>query len=355
MNETAESMAPEFLRAQKVNRSAYAETTARPTAIYLGTCEEHQRPVRYDTTQEGRWGHEERSMIPCPVTGHMIKGERLVAVTTTLDCDGSCRSARKASCSCGCGGVNHGNTWTAGKLLSNAEVVASELVKYRAEIRNVEQKREQRREQAARRERVTFDAWAADHQDVIQALAAYRHSEDSSTFLHDLAVQVSDGWNGKPKPLSENQEFAALRTIADISLREKAEEQRKAAARPAPEGRSEISGQIVKISVRDGYAGRIEYKATVRCDGFAVWVTLPRAVESWVTANRRKELWDGWKPSHGTDYQGASDRWTSILRGFQISFTADVSRSERDESFGFAKRPIKVSFASPETDREAGS
>lgn len=340
----------EFLRETRVSRSAYAVQTARDTAIYLGTCEEHQRPVRFDATADS--AAVRFRQIPCPETGHLIRAERLVAVTTNLECDGACRSARRAACSCGCGGVNHGNTWTAGYQISNTRVFASELEKYRAEIRKVREKRDQQRQQAERRERVQFDAWAADHQEVIAALAPYRHSEENG-FLRDLATQVTDGWNGKPKPLTEGQERAALRVISETARRAQQQAELQAAARPCPVGKVQISGQIVKITSREGYMpGTAELKATVACDGYKIWVSLPRALENWASENRHKELWQDWRPTSGPDYDGATARWTRALRGMQISFTAQVERSDRDESFGFAKRPTRVSFEVPQPEPE---
>ena len=331
------------LGSRHVNRSAYAYDTAIPSTIYLGICAEHNRPVRHDARGGGKF-----EQIPCPVTGHMIRGERLVAVVTNLDCDGACRSARKSNCACGCGGVNHGNTWTAGALVSQRETVESEIDKSRAEIAKVGDRRQQRREATVLRERSTFDRWAADHQDVIQALAPWRDKRDENDFLHSMAIQVIGGWNGKPKPLTENQEAAVLRIIADIARRAQVEAERKAAAKPAPQGKAQVAGEIVKITCREGYmSGSAETKATVQCDGYAVWVTLPRPVEQWAVAHRSRQIW-GNRVNYGRpDYEGAGYRWTAALKGTRVSFTADLTRSDKDASFAFAKRPSKVTFTPP--------
>src|SRR6266566_1229014 len=120
---------PVFLGSQKVRRSAHAEKTATALAIYLGVCARDNRPVRCEFPLD----MGPSANIPCPQCGQPVSGERLHAVTTTLTCDGSCRSARRPWCECGCGGINHGNVWTAGALIYQREVVESALANYRAE------------------------------------------------------------------------------------------------------------------------------------------------------------------------------------------------------------------------------
>src|SRR5262249_29239498 len=140
----------EFLGAQRVNRSAHAIKTAEQTTIYLGVCERDNRPVRF----EFPYDMGPTAMIPCFAGCTLpVKCERLHAVTTHLDCDGSCRGARSPLCSCGCGGINHGRTWGQGALLDQREVVESELARYRAEQVKITERREAKREAAARAER----------------------------------------------------------------------------------------------------------------------------------------------------------------------------------------------------------
>jgi hypothetical protein len=356
----------EFLGARKIQRSAYAEDTATPTTIYLGVCQRDNRPVRFE------WPLDmgKTADLPCPDCTLPVTAERLVAVTITVTCDGSCRSAHRSECICGCGGMNHGLVWMAalarqfgaepgsvstyGAVVDEREVLESELAKWRDKQARVEAKREARREAETRRQRATFERWAADHQDVIRALAPYRHNESTPAFLADLAVPVTDGWNGKPKPLTEAQEAAALRVVADVGRRTRLEAERKAAARPAPEGKGvPISGEIVKVSAREGYAGGIDYRAIVKCDGYAVQVTVPRAVVDWAWNARSEVIHSGWRPSYRTDYYGIGERWTTALRGVKVQFQAEIKRSDRDESFGFAKRPTKVQFQAPESERQA--
>ncbi len=223
----------EFLGSQKVRRSAYADKTATALTIYLGTCERDNRPVRFEYPLDMGPAAE----IPCPECTLPVTGERLHAVTTTLTCDGSCRSARRPWCECGCGGINHGNIWTAGALLDQREVVESALARYRAEQVRIAARRATKRDAEAKRQRSAFDRWAADHQDVITALDPwYEHRTDEAWhsqqggwghhILVEFAIQTHGGWNGTPKPLTDPQIELARRIF-----REQAESRRVQAER----------------------------------------------------------------------------------------------------------------------------
>jgi hypothetical protein len=215
------------LGCQKINRSAYAVKTARATTIYLGVCERDNRPVRF----EFPYDMGPTAMIPCFAGCTLpVKCERLHAVKTHLECDGSCRSARGPACECGCGGVNHGNAWTEGALLDKREVVESALAKYRAEQVKITERREAKREAAERSARNAFDRWAADHRDIVTALDPwYEHKTDDawqprhwgSHILVDFAIQTHGGWNGKPKPLTDPQIGLANRILGEIADRAK--------------------------------------------------------------------------------------------------------------------------------------
>ena len=128
----------EYLGSQKVQRSAYAEKTARATTIYLGTCKRDNRPVRFEFPANLGPAAD----VPCFICTLPVRCERLHAVTTTLTCDGSCRSAHGPACECGCGGINHGRTWGQGALLDQCEVVESAIAKYRAEQVKIKERRE---------------------------------------------------------------------------------------------------------------------------------------------------------------------------------------------------------------------
>ncbi len=282
---------PTVVDVRRLNRSAEAVTRAQPLTSYHGICAEHDRPVRYDADQDCG----PKAKIPCPETDHLIDGDRLVAVKTNVTCEGSCQAAVSDKCSCGCGGANHGLMWMwqmavqlgadprgildGAPLGTRREVLETELEKWRARQRQVQARKpeqaERRREAIVRRARVTFEAWAEQHKDTIAALAPFRH-DSGDNFLQSLAIQVTDGWNGKPKPLSEAQEAAVFRAIEDIGRRQRQQAERQAARRPAPEGKARISGRVVKVTYRrrdrngDEFRFGPEHRMVVSCDGYAV-------------------------------------------------------------------------------------
>lgn len=95
----------------------------------------------------------------------------------------------------------------------------------------------------------------------------------------------------------------------DAEAHRRAEVERRPDPTPCPTGRVEVTGEIVGLSWRDtGYGSAL--KATIIDDrGFRVWVTVPRA--------------------NSDDAE----------RGHRVTFTATLTRSDDDETFGFGKRP----------------
>lgn len=335
-----------------LRRSAYAHDTGRGLDIYLGVCEAHGRPVRHEGTPEGPAGMG-HYWITCPVGGERIKAERLVAVTSHVVCDGSCMGAIGPNCDCGCGGMNHGKSWGTS---ATREQYESAMAKYQARQERVRVQREKRHEAAERKARRSFDDWKAENAELVAGLEAHKPDELGNTpeggnyFLTDMARIV----HIHGKRLTEGQASAAERVLAEHAARqvaraanEAARREREASAKPVPEGKVKISGEIVKIKCSEGYmADSVRTQAIVAADGYAVMITLPRVVDDYAMDKRRAQLWEGYeRPSYsGTDYEGASIRWTNALRGVKITFTATVERSRKDPSFGFGKRPTKVSF-----------
>ena len=356
-----------YLGSQQVNRSAYAVTTETPGTIYLGHCERDDRPVRFDlATDLGPVAD-----ILCPECTLTVQGERLHAVKTHLECDGACRAARRAGCDCGCGGVNHGNMWTAGALLSSRQVVESALVKFRTEraqrAERTEAKRAARREAAASRERAVFEKWAEDHAEVVKVLEAHKPDElgypraGSNGFLADLARQVHREHNRKP--LTDNQLAAAQRVLAQLGeqkAREAKWAEEKANTPPAPSGKAiPVAGEIVKVKARDGYLrDSVQLQVVVKtAAGYAVQVTLPASVQDWARNHRSDQIYprDAWRPRYRDtpDYEGISERWTSALKGSRLAFTAgELNPWQKDPTLGFAKRPTKVQFTPAEQDQD---
>jgi hypothetical protein len=176
-----------------IQRSAHGVMAATPTTAYLGVCDLHQLPVKeiFDGEQ-----HTQFSMITCfhdPDGEHQIKGERLIGVETTLDCDGSCRSARRPKCACGCGGINHGDHWTRQYKLDYAEMYESEVLAYRAEMRKLEDKREVRRMAKEARKREEFEVWAVDHAPLINWLRGLLAMGERNNFVKAMAEKTLAG------------------------------------------------------------------------------------------------------------------------------------------------------------------
>lgn len=196
----------ERIREQRVLRSATAVTDATQTTIYLATCDVHQVPVR--ESKLGLYPHlaPKHSRVLCFIGGqaeeHEVLGEKLIAVETTLDCDGQCRSARGRSCSCGCGGTNHGDHWTRQYMLDHREMFESEVAKYRYELQQIAAKRVQRKQDK-------FETWMTQHADAVEFFM--NEANIRSSFLRSMKEQLS-----QLKPLSEGQ----LRVVLQIRQEE---------------------------------------------------------------------------------------------------------------------------------------
>jgi len=248
---------PVFLGSQQVCRSAHAEKTARALTIYLGICERDNRPVRFEYPADMGPSAD----IPCPECTLPVTGERLHAVTTTLTCDGSCRSARRPWCECGCGGINHGNLWTAGALIGQRQVVESALAAYRAGQARIAAQRQARRDADARRQRAEFDRWASGHQDLIAALDAwFEHRADDAwqarqgrwgqRILADFAVQTH---GAAPRPLTGPQADLARRILAEHAEHRAAQAGRaRWDAGRAARGAGDQSALVPGVYRRDG-------------------------------------------------------------------------------------------------------
>jgi hypothetical protein len=327
----------EFLDASRISRSAHAVRYAQQTSFYMAVCETHQRPIRVELAGEVA----QFAFIDCPVGGEPIKAERLVAKITRLECEGACMGATTKSCDCGCGGYNHGRAW--GTELANTQVFESALTKFRVQRARVERKRQERAEAAERKAAKVWAEFAREHANVVAYLSRLDRAELGG-FLFDMTGKVL-----RQEVLSENMWRAVERIMGQEMVKRQREAERAAAAKPVPTGKDiKVTGRIVKVKCQEGYLrDSVEIKATVAGDGWAVWVTLPRAVETWARDTRRDVIIPRDMPRYrsGPDFEGASQRWTEALRDLEISFTAEIGPSERDASFGFAKRPKQVTWS----------
>lgn len=141
-------------------------------------------------------------------------------------------------------------------------------------------------------------------------------------FLGAMAEAVTE-WGH----LSEKQEAAVRKIMDDRKEREAsraaARDAEHAAAAPCPSGRTEITGTIISTDLRENAFGS-QWKMLVRDDsGFKIWGSVPSKLFELCAEN---DVWP-----RGDD-----------LRGKRITFTAAVEVSDRDEKFGFFKRPTKT-------------
>lgn len=98
----------------------------------------------------------------------------------------------------------------------------------------------------------------------------------------------------------------------------------KAKALDCPEGRTVVTGTVVKTEVRDTDYGT-QYKMVVKDDrGFAVWSSIPAALLL---------------VEDGENQRG-------LVKGDRITFTATLQPSDKDSKFGFGSRPSKASVVS---------
>lgn len=100
------------------------DTYIASTNLYLGSCATCDRPYRVDL---GEKATSQQQCVMCPGgCSHTIIVDRLAAVTTTESCDSRCMGATGPSCSCACGGANHGAGWgTTATRLELESAVAS--------------------------------------------------------------------------------------------------------------------------------------------------------------------------------------------------------------------------------------
>jgi hypothetical protein len=126
--------------------------------------------------------------------------------------------------------------------------------------------------------------------------------------------------------ISEKQE-AFLRTLLKrIDTRDEREAKRaaeRAAAADCPEGRVEISGEVVSVKWHEnGWGGAA--KMTVKSDeGYLVWMSKPYI--------------------DGADAE-------QIERGSRVTVRATVKRSDDDPKFGFGKRPHLIDHTPAPSD-----
>jgi hypothetical protein len=129
---------------------------------------------------------------------------------------------------------------------------------------------------------------------------------------------------------------AIMRDMVRTEAREEQRAVEQEQLMPVVEGRGQIEGQIISVKWQDNdFGGRVVM--TVKDDrGFLVWGTVPRPLVD----DLDRLSYD--PKAHG--YETPAATYAEFVRKneVRVRFTATVEKSDRDESFGFFKRPTKT-------------
>lgn len=281
-----------------------ANTTA--TARFVGRCEPCARPFAIDDPSGG----SDNRKVVCPECSAIVFLSRIYGVTTEMVCNSSCRDAIGERCDCACGGANH-----AGSYLETAPMLSEAIERYRANLArrkdSATKAAKTRAQNKAAAKRAAAETWQAEHPAVWAWIAANRVE---NYFAMSLAGQIES-----KGALTVGQIGAVERAIqreVEDAEREARQAEEAANAIPAPTGTQTIEGELVAVRVQPSrFSYGSEVKMLVKALGgdgnplgWSVWCTKPSSLSDARTGDR-------------------------------LRFVAELSRSERDESFAFGKRP----------------
>lgn len=285
--------------------------SAKPANAWIGACAPCGRGIRSAA------GHGDRCTVTCPACGGDVTAERIYGTVTAETCDPRCMGATGPSCSCACGGENHGGAWQ-----QEGEALASAIAAYSARAAKAALAAQRRADSA----RSAFGRWAEPHRDLIAAIIEHEYASD---FLGDLASRLRDR-----RELTPNQLTAAARAVQSAAgrLARQAEQDAQraefaASGKTVPAGRITFTGEI--LSARYEESGFSRSGGAVKClivtgDGYRVWGTLP----SGIFHEARNEA-----PA------AKRDEYRNFLYGRQVEITATVSPKPGEAGFGFFSRP----------------
>jgi hypothetical protein len=312
--------------------------SAKQLSVFIGRCEPCNRPVRV-TTDLFTGDHYS---APCPDCHKFRDLQRLYGTVSKMECHGACMGAYGKTCDCACGGINHGDIWS-----QPGEMLADALRFYREDrarrVEAAERAAATRARQKAERQHAAWNAWAADHGDLIRELAgtnwlAHQYPND---FLADMAGMVR-----REEILTEPQ---VLRTVAILDRRREVAEQIAAenAEREAQPvvaltevptvKRTVVTGEIKAAWIYEGEHDTV-WKVKIDCGTYQVRGTLP--------ANLVTEALGG------GSYNG--NEWRNlwrVLKGRRITLSAQLMPDGKDVGQGYFKRPTKASFAVTEASQ----
>lgn len=148
--------------------------------------------------------------------------------------------------------------------------------------------------------------------------------EPEAPELHPAIADIAERF-GRFGKLSEKQAAFVCRLDAEARERERqalvdAELRAKGELQAVPNGKQQVVGTVVKAYTKEtAYGSR--FVMVVQDDrGFRLWGTVPTSISTVELAQGQRSL-------------GSGDR---------VSFSASLERSDRDEGFGFYKRPTKA-------------
>jgi hypothetical protein len=285
---------------------SYTEATAN----FLGVCDPCQRPIRVTLTDHpGRFAE-----TGCAECGQPVSVERLHAVITAEICDGRCMGATGPSCSCACGGTNHGSSFARTTTTYELE---SAVAAYREQQAALAHRRQVRLDRLNRERAAAFAEWAADHSDVITYLTDRRPVW--SEFLADMAANIA-----AKDTLTDRQVDAVRRQIA----RDNDDAAFRATATTAPSGKAiTVTGTVIQTMRYDSryVRGKVDLVMVVETEGYRVRCPIPRIL-------------------HNTDTHPSN---LFGLRGRRLTFVADLVPSGKDAVLAYGKRLRDVAIVTP--------
>lgn len=311
------------LRAAPVVGGRVEVASATPTDRFVGRCDDCNRPVAVDDPSGG----SNRRRVRCPECRQPVTLERVVGVVTTMECNTACESAIGTYCECSCGGVNHSGRYV-GAGYETAEAVDAYReahTKRKAAAAKAAATRRRRKEEE---HQAALDAFRIAHATQIAWLEARAAEADATKSYeeHPRDVWMARdmlGYLRRAGRLTERQLELVDRKIIEREQRLAREAEAAAAppVPPAPQGTVTVAGRVVSLRSepsRFSYYGT-EHKMLVESDDrWRVWVTRPASL-------------------------------ADAEVGSRVAFTAELARSERDETFAFGSRPRKAELLAEET------
>lgn len=170
-------------------------------------------------------------------------------------------------------------------------------------------------EQKARAERFTINAaWREENGDLVEWLVELqdRPGGIGHGFLVDMVHTYNRYGNLTPNQTTATRKFmvTARTREAESAARQANRDESLAEAGPVVEGRRPVTGRVLSTKWQDSDYGETLKMLVEEDDGNRVWGTVPVSIQA------RGEL-----------------------RGQLVTLTATVTRSDKDEHFGFYKRP----------------